>query len=102
VGDVLILLGTFWGTAAVFRSRRWPVSRRTDAAVVFVGAGLAYTGWSEWFNTMVREAWSYAPAMPRLFGIGLSPLLQWLVLPMMLILIMRFQASRVESIGEDS
>ena len=100
LGDVLILLGAFWATAAVFRSWRWPKTQPAHAAGVFVGFGLAYTVWSEWFNTSVREAWTYAPAMPLVFGVGLLPLLQWLVLPTVLVLILRASAGSSDSIGE--
>jgi hypothetical protein len=43
--------------------------------------GLAYTAFSEWQNVYQDANWSYAPAMPLLFGIGLAPLLQWIVIP---------------------
>lgn len=53
--------------------------------VVATVAGVAYTAASEWMNTSLRPAWQYSALMPtvRLGGIriGLSPLLQWLVLP---------------------
>lgn len=94
LGDVLILLGSFWATAAAYRSWHWPVTRGLDAAAVFLGFGLAYTAWSEWFNVTVREAWTYSPAMPRIFGIGLSPLLQWLVLPAVLVGAIRLSEAR--------
>lgn len=100
LGDVLILLGAFWATAAVHRSWRWPVTRGRGAVTFFVASGLAYTSWSEWLNTSVREAWAYAPAMPRVLGIGLSPLLQWLVLPPLLLAVVRLRATRPKSIGE--
>ena len=100
LGDVLILLGAFWGTAAVFRSWRWPASRGSAAAATFVSFGLGYTIWSEWFNTAVREAWAYAPAMPRVLGIGLSPLAQWLVIPTLLVLLLRRSMPPTSSIGE--
>ena len=47
-------------------------------------AGTAYTIFSEWTNTTLFR-WSYSELMPTIaFGraeIGLSPLLQWLILP---------------------
>jgi hypothetical protein len=61
------------------RNRFWPV---TILAVVF---GLAYTVFSEWQNVVVRASWTYSHLMPvvSLAGskIGLSPLLQWIVVP---------------------
>lgn len=97
VGDVLILLAAFWATAALHRSRRWPHTRGAGAAATFVGLGLAYTAWSEWMNTAVREAWVYAPAMPQIVGVGLAPLLQWLVVPVLLLVLMRRRTPRDEA-----
>jgi len=102
LGDVLILLGAFWATAAIYRSWRWPVTGGNGAVAVFLGSGLLYTAWSEWFNTTVREAWAYGPAMPRFLGMGLSPLLQWLVLPALLVFIMRLSARHRRSLGEST
>lgn len=48
-------------------------------------AGAAYTVFSEWSNTAILGSWAYSGLMPVLklagIDIGLSPLLQWLVLP---------------------
>jgi len=48
-------------------------------------AGAAYTVFSEWNNTAILGSWAYSGLMPTLevagIDIGLSPLLQWLVLP---------------------
>jgi hypothetical protein len=45
--------------------------------------GAAYTIFSEWLNVEIRRTWSYTAAMPVLpfIGTGLTPLLQWLVVP---------------------
>jgi hypothetical protein len=45
--------------------------------------GAAYTVFSEWLNIDIRRSWSYTAAMPvfPLLGTGLTPLLQWLVVP---------------------
>ena len=94
IGDVMILLGTFWITAALFRDRRWWAREQRAPLMVFVALGFAYTVYSEWHNTKVAGGWSYAPAMPVIFGIGLSPLLQWLVIPPLTIGLMRRRARR--------
>lgn len=91
LGDVLILLGAFWLTSLLFRSRRWIAAWRLPAVVVFVATGLLYTGFSEWLNVSVRSSWGYRDAMPTLLGIGLSPLLQWLVVPPVILLLVRRQ-----------
>ena len=45
--------------------------------------GLAYTVFSEWLNVEVRRSWAYSDLMPVLppLGTGLSPVLQWVVIP---------------------
>jgi hypothetical protein len=81
VGDVMIALAMFALTGMVLRRADWPASRPwTGGAMVVIGA-LAYTAWSEWYNVYRAGSWSYTASMPLIFGIGLSPLLQWLILP---------------------
>jgi hypothetical protein len=94
-GDLLILLAAFWGTSFLFRERFWWARPRWSDVAFFVLLGLGYTAWSEWYNTQVRHAWEYAEAMPLLFGLGLLPLLQWLLLPpVILALVKRLPARR--------
>jgi hypothetical protein len=59
------------------------VENRALVALTATVIGIGYTIYSEWLNTVVRESWSYAAAMPRLpvLGTGLTPVAQWLVLP---------------------
>jgi hypothetical protein len=56
---------------------------------------LVYTAFSEWANTRLWEGWGYGPGMPTIFGLGLTPLLQWIVLPpLALRLLTRSSAAR--------
>jgi hypothetical protein len=43
--------------------------------------GVCYTVFSEWRNTTVTMSWTYAPSMPQLSGIGLAPVVQWILVP---------------------
>lgn len=47
--------------------------------------GAGYTVFSEWMNTTLLRSWTYAESMPRIslgdFELGLTPLMQWLVIP---------------------
>jgi hypothetical protein len=45
--------------------------------------GVGYTIFSEWLNIVVREAWAYRDIMPviPIIDAGLTPFLQWLVVP---------------------
>lgn len=89
VGDVLIMLCSFWGTSLLFRSRNWIHRSGLMAAVFFSVLGLAYTVYSEWYNTTVSKTWQYAASMPQFWGIGLSPILQWVVIPPAVVYLMR-------------
>lgn len=88
-GDVLILLAAHAVTALAFRDRQWMISRRHGASVLFITLGLAYTTWSEWLNVLRAGSWDYADGMPTVFGIGVAPLAQWVVLPPILVMIGR-------------
>ena len=82
-GDVLIALSA-WAFAVLLAGRPcWPIEGTWRVAVLTVMAGFAYTLFSEWLNTAVRQSWTYSPWMPVLpgLGTGLSPALQWLVIP---------------------
>lgn len=41
-GDILILLGAYWITSLMFRTRSWPTDRRYPALLVFIGCGFFY------------------------------------------------------------
>jgi hypothetical protein len=83
-GDMLI------GTASLvlalaFAGGGWPNAPPAylRVAALTVAFGLAYTIFSEWLNVVVRRSWAYSDLMPVVPGtiVGLSPLLQWVVLP---------------------
>lgn len=82
-GDVLIGLSTLMGALVLLGPIRWPSEGRSAVLVTTVLLGFGYTIFSEWLNVEVRQAWSYQPQMPviPIFNTGLSPLLQWLVIP---------------------
>lgn len=82
-GDALIAAVSLLGALLLFGDPRWPTERFTAVAAMTVLAGVAYTIFSEWHNTEVRNSWAYSSLMPTLPGIGtgLSPFLQWLVIP---------------------
>jgi hypothetical protein len=83
-GDILIASVAVFGSLLLFGNGRWPEERYVAVAAVTLAAGLAYTVFSEWLNTEVRGSWTYSDLMPRLpfVGIGLSPFVQWIVIPL--------------------
>ena len=89
LGDVLIALALFALAGLALRRADWPPSRPwAGGAMVVIGA-MAYTAWSEWYNVYRAGSWGYSASMPLIFGIGLWPLLQWLILPLVLVIAYR-------------
>lgn len=82
VGDLMIAAICF-GAALVLFGKGWPRGRVLPVALVTIALAVGYTVFSEWLNTEVRAAWTYREIMPRLppFGTGLTPVLQWIVVP---------------------
>ena len=60
---------------------------------MFVGIGLVLTIVLEMLATHVLDRWHYAEAMPIVpaIGVGLLPILQWLVLPPLVLWFVRRQ-----------
>ena len=85
VGDAMIALAMFAAAGVVLRRADWPESRPWAGGAIVVIGTLAYTAWSEWYNVYRAGGWAYSASMPLVFGIGLSPLLQWLILPPILV-----------------
>ena len=81
LGDVLIALATFALAGVVLRRADWPASRPWAGCVIMVIGAMGFTAWSEWYNVYRTGAWAYTPVMPTIFGVGLSPLMQWLIIP---------------------
>ena len=89
LGDVLIALSTFALAGIVIWRADWPASRPWTGGVIVVIGAMAFTAWSEWYNVYRAGSWGYTASMPMIFGIGLSPLLQWLILPPVMVVAYR-------------
>lgn len=93
LGDVVIALTAFWVVAASARARRWILAPTPRQVAGFVAVGVLITIVMEWLATQVVGRWAYAEAMPvvPVLGVGLSPLLQWIVLPLLVVWFVRRQ-----------
>ena len=84
-GDILIAASALVATLFLLGSNQWPdaVYRRVAFATILIGLG--YTIFSEWLNISVRDSWAYRDLMPVIpvINAGLSPIAQWIVLPIM-------------------
>jgi hypothetical protein len=82
-GDVMLASLTLLSALMVLGRPEWPSLSFARVGALTLALGVAYTIYSEWINVVVRKSWAYAPSRPVLppFGTGLSPLLQWLIVP---------------------
>ena len=84
-GDMVIMLLAHAVVALRARDRRWMVTANGKQLMLFIAIGLSITVLIEWLATrgLWISNWTYTTAMPLLpgIGVGLVPMLQWLLLP---------------------
>ncbi len=81
-GDMLIALAAFALGVITVQGRSETRAKLSAVGSVTIVFGIAYTIFSEWLNVSLRQRWAYTTMMPLLpLGIGLAPVLQWLVVP---------------------
>lgn len=88
IGDAGIALAAFWVVAWFWgRGRSWPLRPTAAQVAVFTVFGILVTIAFELLATQVWDRWSYSAAMPviPLLEVGLLPLLQWTILPPLVI-----------------
>lgn len=85
VGDGMIAGITLLLGFAVVGHTSGPNSRLRAVWLVSLVLGIGYTVFSEWINVKIRSSWDYSPLMPKVpfLGTGLSPILQWIIVPTM-------------------
>ncbi|OGA16539.1 MAG: hypothetical protein A3I63_11680 [Betaproteobacteria bacterium RIFCSPLOWO2_02_FULL_66_14] len=80
IGGAVLLAGLIATRASAPAQWRWGLIAPLAAL-----AATGYTAFSESLNTAVLRSWSYSALMPTVeiagIEIGVSPLLQWLVIP---------------------
>lgn len=83
-GDVLIALSCIFLALFLAGDQSWPTKRPRTVATLSILFGVVYTKFSEWLNVSVRKAWAYSDLMPVIpfTETGLSPVLQWIVIPL--------------------
>ncbi len=82
VGDLVITTIAF-SAAAMSGGRSWPLlRRRLSPTLIFLTVGMILTIGYECYAVFTGK-WAYDERMPQIFGIGLSPLLQWIVIPLL-------------------
>jgi hypothetical protein len=94
VGDTMIASLGLFTSILIAGSAAWPNARFVAISILTVFFGLGYTIYSEWHNTVITHAWSYTPSMPTMLGIGLAPVVQWVVVPVCKFLLLKRQLRR--------
>ncbi|MBT8128909.1 MAG: hypothetical protein KJP10_02875 [Gammaproteobacteria bacterium] len=91
LGDLLILLVTFWIVALLNRNRYWYNSNILVNGFLFTLLGLGYTIYSEIVNVSIKGTWDYTELMPIIpvIEIGGMPFMQWVLVPPVLLWLMR-------------
>ena len=82
-GDVLIALSSILLALLLVGHSNWPTNSASRVLIVTILLGFSYTAFSEWLNIEIRQSWAYNDLMPviPLLNMGLSPALQWIVVP---------------------
>jgi len=95
-GDALIALSGYWVVAFFWRDRHWILQPVVRQIAAFIAVGIAITIVFEWHATEIAGRWTYAEHMPvvPLLGTGLLPLLQWPLLPPLIVWLVGRQISR--------
>ena len=92
--DTGIILASFWLVAWFDGGRNWPLRPGTAQIVGFTLIGLVATVVLEILSTHVWNRWSYEKSMPLIpiLDVGMTPFLQWVLLPPLTIWFVRRQA----------
>ena len=92
-GDVGFALTAFWIASLASRSRQWIFEPKAWQLLMFLGIGIGLTIGFEFYYTTISLRWTYSELMPLVppFGTGLSPLLQWVVVPLLVLWFVRRQ-----------
>ena len=101
LGDVVIMLISYWTVSMAARDRRWIQAPSAGQLTSFIAIGVSITVVIEWLATHGHwvTGWTYSKAMPvvPVLGVGLAPLLQWVVAPLLVAWFVRRQLAG----GED-
>lgn len=97
-GDVGFAVLAFVLVSLASRSRAWFLDPATWQYLLYLGIGISLTVAFEYYYTRISLRWSYSDLMPLVppFGTGLSPLMQWLVIPALALWMTRTQVAGMQ------
>jgi len=91
LGDVMITIGSFWIVSMMSHNRRWFLKLTRLNFIGFIMIGVIPTVISERVNVHILKSWAYNKSMPIIpwLKVGLTPLLQWMVIPPAIVSLVR-------------
>ena len=91
LGDVLLTLLSFWFISMMSHNRRWFLSLNRLNFIGLMTIGVVSTVISERVNVHIFKSWAYNQSMPIIswLNVGLTPVLQWVIIPPVAILLVR-------------
>lgn len=95
-GDLAIASTVLVAALVLAGKQNWPSKDAGRVAALVLLFGIAYTSWSEYSNAILRKTWAYTDAMPLVpwLNIGITPLFQWLIVPLLALLAAAWTPSR--------
>jgi len=89
--DVVIQILAYSVAALGIGDRSWALRRALSPVPVgiYLATGLTITVLIERWAILTGH-WAYAPSMPLVAGIGLTPLLQWVIVPVLVLVAIRW------------
>ncbi len=81
--DTMIALGALTMAIILFRATAWPATGYARIGLAAGVFGIAYTIVSERVNVDILSTWAYSEHMPvvPLIDVGVTPIIQWIVIP---------------------
>ena len=97
LGDAGIMVFAYFVASWAVNDRYSLSSRIRKPVMVFLVTGLVITLVVEYFATSAAWGWKYSAKMPTLLGIGMVPIVMWIVVPLIALgLASRSVAHRIE------
>lgn len=97
LGEAGIMVFAYFVASWAVNDRYWLSSRIRKPVMVFLVTGLVITLVVEYFATSAAWGWKYSAKMPTLLGIGMVPIVMWIVVPLIALgLASRSVAHRIE------
>ncbi|MGQ9424318.1 hypothetical protein ACXYTJ_00030 [Gilvimarinus sp. F26214L] len=95
-GDANIALAAYTLAALAARNWRWPAAASRLALAVYLFVGIAITIVFEHLATKTWGRWQYSDMMPVLpvLGTGVLPLVQWILVPLISLALIRMKFRR--------